>query len=188
MANIFTLADSADDIQEKIDIDDLYERKRQADINSHELFNKMLNKIHQRIKKTTIMDKNATHCWYIIPEVILGIAKYDQGECIGYIVEKLRENGFNLRYFHPNTILVSWGHWVPSYVRDVIKQKTKQTVDSFGNVTEDKPSQSNDIIDEMFNVENKQTAINKKAKEFKSMDSYKPSGKFIYNTDFFKKS
>jgi hypothetical protein len=31
------------------------------------------------------------------------------------IIGQLVDNGFILKYLHPNTIFVTWGHWVPSY-------------------------------------------------------------------------
>jgi hypothetical protein len=53
MANIFTL-ENVSDFTEKINIDDLYERKRQYDLNKLELYNKILNRIHVRIKTTSL--------------------------------------------------------------------------------------------------------------------------------------
>jgi hypothetical protein len=51
MANIFTLENVAD-FSEKLNIDELYERKRQHDLNQLALYNKLLNRIHIRIKTT----------------------------------------------------------------------------------------------------------------------------------------
>lgn len=189
MANIFTLNDNIEEIQDKIDLDDLYEKKRQQDLNNLELFNKVLNKIHQKIKKTSTLFKDMQHCWYVIPEVMLGIPNYDQGQCIGYVVEKLRENGFNIRYFHPNTVLISWNHWIPSYVRTEIKKKTNKNIDGYGNIIIDKKegSSANEEINNIFDLKsNKTNEKTDKNRDYKSTDSYKPSGKFIYNSDYFK--
>ena len=46
MANIFTL-ENFTDFSEKINIDELYEKKRQTDLNKLELFKKILNRIHE---------------------------------------------------------------------------------------------------------------------------------------------
>ena len=48
MANIFDL-ENFTDFSEKINIDELYEKKRQIDVNKLELFKKILNRIHVRI-------------------------------------------------------------------------------------------------------------------------------------------
>ena len=52
MANIFTL-ENISDFSEKLNIDELYEKKRQYDLNKLALFNKILNRIHVRIKATS---------------------------------------------------------------------------------------------------------------------------------------
>ena len=44
MANIFTL-ENVEDFSEKLNIDELYEKKRQYDLNKLALFNKILNRI-----------------------------------------------------------------------------------------------------------------------------------------------
>ena len=62
MTSIFNLPDNSDDVEEKLDLDDLYERKRQADLSNLNLFNKILGKIHQKIKKTSILFKDQTFC------------------------------------------------------------------------------------------------------------------------------
>ena len=53
MANIFTLENVAD-FSEKLNIDDLYEKKKQYDLNKLVLYNKILNRIHVRIKTTDV--------------------------------------------------------------------------------------------------------------------------------------
>ena len=48
---------------------------------------------------------------------MLGVPRYNQSLCVAYIIDKLQENGFNIRYTHPNMLFISWRHWVPTYVR-----------------------------------------------------------------------
>ena len=122
MANIFTL-ENIDDFSEKINLDELYEKKRQYDVNKLELFKKILNRVHVRIKTTSRQKIEERFCWFVVPEVIIGVPKYDQAGCIAYIMDKLQENGFSVKYYHPNTIFISWNHWVPSYVRTELKKK-----------------------------------------------------------------
>ena len=77
MANIFLL-EKIDDFTEKINIDELYEKKRLIDINKLELFKKILNRIHVRIKTTAKQNVNEKFCWFVVPEIIIGVPKYDQ--------------------------------------------------------------------------------------------------------------
>ena len=65
----------------------------------------VLNRIHTRIKVTSRQNNNEQFCWFVIPEVILGAPKYDAPSCIVYVVNELKENGFKVKYTHPNLLL-----------------------------------------------------------------------------------
>ena len=188
MANIFTL-EKFDDFSEKINIDDLYETKKQNDLNKLALFQKILNRIHVRIKLTSKQKHTEQFCWYVIPEVILGVPKYDQAECIAYILDKLKENKFMIRYFHPNTILISWQHWVPSYVRNELKKRTGIVINEYGEKIADvqgsneiKALTQGDNINNIF-LNSKESTNTKPLKKFTPINSYKPTGNFIYKDD-----
>jgi hypothetical protein len=185
MANIFTLENFAD-FSEKINIDELYEKKRQNDLNKLELFKKILNRIHVRIKTTARNNVHEKFCWFVVPEVIIGVPKYDQAGCIAYLMDTLQTNGFQVRYFHPNTIFISWNHWVPSYVRNEIKKKTGIVINEYG----EKIQEENNDEDEDENEEiEKQGSIQqiKNSKKYTPIQSYKPSGKLVYNEDLLNK-
>jgi hypothetical protein len=188
MANIFTL-ENVSDFSEKLNIDELYEKKRQYDLNKLDLYNKILNRIHVRIKTTSRQKIDEQFCWFVVPEVIIGVPKYDQGACIAYIIDKLKENGFNVKYIHPNTLFISWQHWVPSYVRSEIKKKTGMVIDEYGNKVVDEMEEiSNGPVNDMFNIKSQsQTKVVKSAmkqqKNFTPITSYKPQGNLIYDND-----
>ena len=107
-------------------------KKLQYDLGKLELFNKILNRIHVRIKNTSRQKIDEQFCWFVVPEIIIGVPKYDQPACIAYLIDKLKNNGFNVRYIHPNTLFISWLHWVPSYVREELKKKTGLTINEYG--------------------------------------------------------
>lgn len=191
MANIFTL-ENLEDFSEKINIDDLYEKKRQHDLNKLALFNKILNRVHVKIKTTSRQKIDSHFCWYVVPEIIIGVPKYDQAACIAYIIDKLKQNGFNVRYIHPNTLFISWFHWVPSYVRNELKKKTGIIVDEYGKVVGENEESDNMITYESkdpneamltakFNQDSNPKG--KPKKEYVSTKTYKPSGNLIYNDD-----
>jgi len=187
MANIFTL-ENFNDFSEKINIDDLYEKKRQNDVNKLELFRKILNRIHVRIKTTATQAKEK-YCWFVVPEVIIGVPRYDQAACIAYIMDTLKTNGFLVRYFHPNTILISWSHWVPSYVRTEIKKKTGIIINEYGEKIEDVEDELHNQNSGNQNSSNQnssnQNSRNQNAniKTYTPINSYKPSGKLVYSQD-----
>ena len=182
MTNIFVL-DNISELSEKINIDELYEPNKISNLNKLALFQKILNRVLVRIKSTSRQKNNGQFCWYVVPEVIIGVPKYDQGECIAYILDKLEENGFKTRYFHPNTILISWKHWIPSYVRTELKKKTGMVVNEFGEKIEEDSNdkllikeQDININELIFNTKDNNHSVGKPTKKFTPIDSYKPNG------------
>ena len=107
-------------------------------------------------------------------------------------MDTLQANGFNIKYFHPNTLLISWNHWVPSYVRTEIKKKTGIVVNEYGEKIEGEKD-DNDTDDELTNNTNINTNTNatieqlKNSKKYTPINYYKPSGKFVYSEDLLNK-
>ena len=187
MSNIFTL-ENISDFSEKLNIDELFERKQKFDLNKLDLYNKILNRIHVRIKLTSRQKIDEPFCWFVVPEVIIGVPKYDQGACLGYIINKLKDNKFIVRYIHPNTLFISWNHWVPSYVRTELKNKTGIIVDEFGNKQDDsssndsRPANSLDMLTSGKSSTSTATSTSKihKDKDFTPIHSYKPHFLFSF--------
>ncbi len=132
MDDLFKFAGDNVENVEKINLDELYEKKKEQDKNKLYTYNKILTRIHEKIKLTSRQKSNQHFCWYVVPEIILGVANYDHAGCIAYIVDKLQENNFMVRYTHPNLLLISWLHYVPNYVRTEYKKKTGTAIDEFG--------------------------------------------------------
>ena len=196
MANIFTL-ENIEDFSEKLNIDELYEKKRQHDLTQLALFNKILNRIHVRIKTISRQSKDEQFCWFVVPEMIIGVPKYDQAGCIAYLIDKLKTNGFNVRYIHPNALFISWMHWVPSYVRTELKKKTGIVINEYGQKVDESEEDNNKIIasgpkdpnDFMLNMKNQDPNQKGKVpkKEYTPINSYKPSGNLVYDVDLLNK-
>ena len=188
MSNIFTL-ENIEDFSEKINIDELYEKKRQHDVGKLELFNKILNRIHVRIKTTSRQKLDEQFCWFVVPEVIIGVPKYDQGACIAYIVDKLKTNGFQVKYIHPNTLLISWLHWVPSYVRNELKNKTGIIVNEYGETLHDNESEDSltPLQNQSMAEASQPTKTALPGKNYTPITSYKPLGNLVYANDLLNK-
>ena len=194
MSSIFTL-ENIEDFSEKLNIDELYEKKRQYDLSKLELYNKILNRIHVRIKTTSRQKMDEQFCWFVVPEMIIGVPKYDQASCIAYLMDKLKDNG--LRYIHPNTLFISWLHWVPSYVRTELKKKTGIVIDEYGQKVGDgdgDDSNNNDLglggigrNNGRLKIEDKNLQNVKDKKVYTPITSYKPSGNFVYNDELLNK-
>ena len=188
METIFTLGD-IDEENQRVNLDDLYERKKQQDLNTLSVYNKILNRIHNKIKTLARQHTSHQYCWYLVPEMMIGVPKYDHGACIAFCIDKLKENGFMVRYTHPNLLLISWQHWIPSYVRNEIKKKTGMNVDGYGNKIEKNQESSEEKIEEDPNklmFQNNKISI-KPQQNFKDITSYKPTGNLIYNEELLKK-
>jgi len=196
MANIFTL-ENIEDFSEKVNIDELYEKKRKQDLNKLDLFNKILNRIHVKIKTVSRQKVDEQACWFLVPETIIGVPRYDQAGCIAYLISKLQTNGFNVRYIHPNLLFISWNHWVPSYVRTEIKKKTGITLNEYGKKIEEddnnevkaiEPSNPNDYMLNNNRGQNMEQKGGKgPKKEYTPINSYKPSGNLIYDDELLNK-
>lgn len=193
MSNIFTL-DNIEDFSEKINIDELYEKKRQQDLNKLALFNKILNRVHVRIRTTSRQKADEQFCWFLVPETILGVPKYDQASCIAYLMDKLKKSGFNIRYVHPNLLFISWLHWIPQYVRTEIKNKTGIKINEYGQKIEEEdedgtkmitnnPSDPNDYL--LKQNDGQKDKLQKK--EYTPIKTYKPSGNLVYDDDMLNK-
>lgn len=157
-----TLFDNDESHQEKISLDMLYDRKREIDILRLNTFQKVLHRIHSKIKQASRIKYNDPFIFYIVPEFIIGVPRYDVNHCILYIIDKLEKNGFVVKYTHPNVLFIFWGHYIPSYKRDEIKKKYGIHIDGFGNKVQ---KESNKLLK---NNDSK----------FKDTSSYKPQGLF----------
>lgn len=182
----FLFTDDSDKV-ENVNIDDLYEKRQQRDLRQVSIFNKILNRIHKRIKVTGRNKTNEQHIWFTIPEYIFGEPVYNKADCIAYIIAKLEANKFHIRYIHPNTLFVSWSNWVPSYVRSEYKKRTGVTVDELGQVVSNKNEMIEDSNDPNSKILNTggNNQDDKPKKIYNSTDNYVPTGKLIYNPDMF---
>lgn len=170
----------------KFNIEELYEKKQQRELKQLAIFNKLLNRIHKRISFTGRNKPNDKHIFFIVPEYIFGEPLYDKGDCIGYLVTKLEDNGFHIRYIHPNTLFVSWHNWVPAYVRNEFKKKTGIIVDEKGNIiSKNEEHNENDVNSRLLN--DKQNNNQKEQKQYTPISQYKPTGNLVYNQEMFEK-
>ena len=182
---------------QKVNIDGLFENKQKRDLKQLSIFNKLLNRIHRRIQITGRNHKiNETHIWFAVPEFIFGEPIYDKGDCIAYLVMKLQDNGFLVKYVHPNTLFVSWSNWIPGYVRTEFRKKTGKLMDEKGNVTEIREDGTSDtysvadintrILNDPRNIGPTQIKDNSKS-QFTPIAKYKPTGNLVYNPDILEK-
>jgi hypothetical protein len=189
----FLYVDDEDAVR-KINIDELYEKNQKRDLKQLSIFNKILNRIHRRITITGRNKHTDKYIWFAIPEFIFGEPVYDKTECIAYVVAKLEDNGFFIKFVYPNTLFISWENWVPSYARSEIRKKTGYILDEKGNIVDrvekkdtSNPALPNDDPNARILNDRNTPAGQKEQKQYTPIGSYKPTGNLVYNRDFFDK-
>ena len=181
--SVFIHTDENENI-EKMNIDELFEKKQKRDLKERNIYNKILNRVHTRIKFTSrSKSKGETHIWFQVPEYIFGEPIYKQGDCIGYLVAKLEENGFFVRYIHPGTLFVTWSNWIPSYVRNEIRKRTGMIIDEKGNEVKpvEEEEDNDDLNSKLLNTG--QNNLQKNQREYNDPGEYKPTGALVYKQE-----
>ena len=87
----------------------------QKQLNKYHIYKKVLKKCHHRIE--ICANKGDGCCFYVVPEFIYGIPKYDTLSCASYIMKRLHSNGFYVTYTYPNLIYINWEH-IPSELKN----------------------------------------------------------------------
>jgi hypothetical protein len=178
---------------EKLNMDELYKQKQQSEEHKIKIYQKILARVHKKIKATSRMRNSDRFTFFVLPEFILGIPRYNMVECTSYVIEKLIDNGFMIKYTHPNLLFISWQHYVPHYQRAQVKKKTGVSIDAYGRVVNKKNKKEDDGNINTLLLKNgsktEKKGILKKGgdKNYKDISSYKPTGNLIYNTKLLQK-
>ena len=74
-----------------LNIDELYEKKQQIDINRVNIYNKLLKKrIHAKIKTASRQRYDNEFCSFVMPEFLVGFPNYNFEECLIYVMEGIK--------------------------------------------------------------------------------------------------
>jgi hypothetical protein len=172
---------------EKINLDDLYQRKNEVEQHRIKIYQKILTRVHVKIKVTSRTNIHNPFCFFVIPEFLVGVPRYDSATCTAYVIDKLIANGFQTKYTHPNLLFISWRHFIDKRKRMEFKKQYGFAIDGFGNAIKNK--NKNEIISSNPNTmllsKNKAISILKKPKNYKSTSTYKPGG-LIYDMSLIK--
>jgi hypothetical protein len=198
MTTLINLESDENNFEEKINLDELYERKKAHDLAKLTLYNKILHTIHTKIKIVSRQKVDAQICWYVVPEFVLGAPRFDQASCISFLMEKLEKNKFCVKYIHPNLLLISWAHWVPTYIRQEFKRKTGLQMDEFGQPIQPIPTSNElsgrgpppptdifaqDLQQQQHTFDSNSSSYNNthaniSQKKYKPISTYRPLGQF----------
>ena len=134
-----------DELRDKISLDELYTRTKDVEDLRLRVYKKILNRAHQKIKFTSRQRDTGHFCFFIVPEFLVGTPRYDSAACIAYVMDKLTQNGFMVKYTHPNLLFISWQHYIPKYQRQNFKKKYGYSIDGFGNQVQDKKKDTKNV-------------------------------------------
>jgi hypothetical protein len=172
---------------DKINLDELYQRKNQVETNRTMIYQKILNRVHVKIKVTSRQKISEQFCFFLIPEFLIGTPRFDCSTCTAYIIDKLIENGFHVKYTHPNMLFISWKHYIDKKQRVLYKKQTGISINGFGEEIKSKNEKQLDPMGiNSLVVTKKNVNIEKETKNYKLTTSYKPTGNLIYNTSLLK--
>jgi len=90
------------------------------------VYREVLKMCHSKIKR--IADEGGLFCVYPVPDLVVGLPKFDHVRCMAYLMKKLRENGFIVRFTSPNLLYVSWEHVPSTYKNPEAKALEKQMI------------------------------------------------------------
>jgi hypothetical protein len=71
-----------------------------------EAFDKVLSICNKRI--TAAAEEQKMRTFIIVPEFVVGYPIFNMNECLEYIVQALKKNGFLVKYYFPKMLYVSW--------------------------------------------------------------------------------
>lgn len=101
----------------KLNIFDLHSIINKKNEIKYECYDFILEKIHKKIVQAC--ENKKTICCYEVPDFIIGFPLINLNECIIYLIDALKKNGFIVQYFLPNIIYISWD------INDVEKTKER---------------------------------------------------------------
>ena len=124
-------------------INELYNVRNEKNLKRLEIYDSVLVKCHNRIKYNSNLEK--TYCFYQIPEFIIGVPLYNIHEMRKYIINSLKNNGFQIMYIDPNWLFINWSQTKMDNLvnKSFKKQKNKNEKDKqFKSIDNYKPDGS----------------------------------------------
>lgn len=85
---------------------DLINQQKEREKIKYKTFSKIYEQIDKKINLAS--SSNYYYIWYEIPQFLIGYPLYNYKECIIVIVNKLKQNGFEIEEFEPTLLLIKW--------------------------------------------------------------------------------
>ena len=99
------------DTATKFDIRKLHVHQERRAREKQKLYDTVLKRVYHRVETAALHD---TQCVFEVPGFVLGMPLYDAHQCSGYIMQRLKNDGFRVTYYHPHVIHLNWSPAVVS--------------------------------------------------------------------------
>jgi len=72
--------------------------------------NKIYDKIYEIIERKIVVSSSCNYYYsvYEIPEFLIGYTLYSFDDCRKYITNKLKQNNFNVTFYEPTILFITW--------------------------------------------------------------------------------
>jgi hypothetical protein len=109
---------------------ELYRMQKKKETMRHVSFDRVIELCHRRIR--TVASYGGLNTFFEIPGMIIGYPLFNVIECMNYIVNALRKNGFLVQLLPPPNIAVIYISWDANEVRPPVKKQPRLTNGSGG--------------------------------------------------------
>lgn len=89
-----------------IDANKLREEKKKRDELKYITFKSILKTLNNKILIAS--HGNNSQCIYQVPQFLFGHPTYKLSECIEYLEKKLKSNNYDIVFYEPNVLVISW--------------------------------------------------------------------------------
>ena len=113
-------------------IQDIHKKQKEKESNRINIYKSISSRCFKKIKETSLNEE--TFCFFKIPEYIPGLPIYNMTECVMFILNILKEKGFNARYCDTFMIFISWNIPKPNLKLLELPQQTNQKKNIIDNL------------------------------------------------------
>jgi hypothetical protein len=99
----------------QISLNELYQMKKKKEHAKTVCFDKIIELCHRRIRN--IAAHGGLNTFYEIPGLLMGFPLYNIYDCMNYVVDKLRKNGFLIQILPPPHVCVIYISWDPNELK-----------------------------------------------------------------------